>query len=154
MLRLSIPRGTTTIGYADDTLIVAKGDSVDALQERANVALETVTDAIQSLGLRLAVVFMKRYGVANPLVLLEGETFQLKASLKHLGIVFERERTMFGTNLAEKVMAEKGPAGYRRPRKTDAERWRTEREPEPSVWERRELCVVVQLSDIDSLRVP
>lgn len=32
VLRLPLPRGTITIGYADDTLIVAKKDMVEAMQ--------------------------------------------------------------------------------------------------------------------------
>lgn len=52
VLQLPIPKGTITIGYADDTLIVAKGDLVEAAQDRANAALVTVSGNITELGLR------------------------------------------------------------------------------------------------------
>lgn len=57
VFQLPMPKGTTAIGYADDTLIVAKDDSVDAMQEHANVALEAVVDNIQ--GLRLCLTMKK-----------------------------------------------------------------------------------------------
>lgn len=40
MFRVPTPRRTTTISYADETLVVAKSDSVYAMQKRANAAFE------------------------------------------------------------------------------------------------------------------
>jgi len=60
----------SVLSHADDTLVVAKGDTVDAVQERVNVALETVSDHIRGLGLCLsaektqAMVSTKCYGAA------------------------------------------------------------------------------------------
>jgi len=54
VLQLPMPRGTTAIGYADNTLVVTGGDTVDTVQECANVALETISDHIRGLDLRLS----------------------------------------------------------------------------------------------------
>jgi len=73
-----MPRGMRAIGYVDDTLVVAEGDTVDAVQERGNVALEIVLDHICGLGFHLsakktqAMVFTRRYGAAKLFIVLEG----------------------------------------------------------------------------------
>lgn len=46
LFQLPIPKGTTVIGYANDTLVVALGDSVDEMQKHANLVLETFADTI------------------------------------------------------------------------------------------------------------
>ena len=51
-LRLPLPRIDITIGYADDTLIVAEGDSVESAKNQTNVALEIVSKGIRDLGLQ------------------------------------------------------------------------------------------------------
>lgn len=51
VLRLSLPRRTITVGYADDTRVVVVGDMVEAVQNRANTALATVSAHIGDLGL-------------------------------------------------------------------------------------------------------
>jgi len=73
-------------GYVDNTLVMAKGDTVDAVQQRANVVLETISDHIRGLGLRLsadktqAVVFTRHYEATKTLILLEGEVVRLGKS--------------------------------------------------------------------------
>jgi len=41
MFRLPMPRGTTAIGYVDDTLVVAEWDTMDAVQERVGTHQES-----------------------------------------------------------------------------------------------------------------
>jgi len=68
VFRLPLPRGTITVYYADDTF--NEGNTVEAMQNRANAALATVTEHIRVLGLRLAVektkavAFLSLYGPA------------------------------------------------------------------------------------------
>lgn len=54
-LKLSLPRVSMSIGYPNDALIVAKGTTMNEVQERANVALDIVSEYICSLGLCLAI---------------------------------------------------------------------------------------------------
>lgn len=74
---------------------MSEGDSVDAMQERAHAALETVADSFRCLGLRLAakrtqvVVLTRCYGVVSILVFLFGEAVRLGACMNYLDIVFE-----------------------------------------------------------------
>ena len=105
VLRLPLPRGTITIGYADDTLVVAEGDSVEAAQNRTNAALATVSRGIGDLGLRLAVqktaavAFSNRVWSTSPRIRLGGEPVVLGESLKYLGILLERKGTLYGAHI-------------------------------------------------------
>lgn len=104
VLRLPLPRGTITIGYADDTLIVAEGDTTEGAQNRTNAALVTVSKCIGDLGLRLAVqkttavVFTNRSWATFPRIRLGGETVALGHTLKYLGIVLDDKGVLYGTH--------------------------------------------------------
>ena len=105
VLRLPLPRGTITIGYADDTLIVAEGDSVEAAQNRTNAALATVSRGIGDLGLQLAVhktaavAFSDRVWITSPRIRLNGELVALQDSLKYLGILLDRKACLYGAHI-------------------------------------------------------
>jgi len=87
-----LPKGTTAIAYADDTLVMTEWYTVYAVQDGLNIALNTVSDHIRGLGLRLSVGktqamgFTRYYKAAETLILLE-EAVQLGISLKYLGVV-------------------------------------------------------------------
>lgn len=72
MFRFPMPWGVAIIGYVDDTLVMAEGDSMDEMQEPANAVLETVAGTIRGLGFRLAVektklvVFTRCRGALDP----------------------------------------------------------------------------------------
>jgi len=53
VFRLPMPRQTTAIRCVENTLIIAEEDTVDAVQEHANIVLEIVSNHIHGLGLRL-----------------------------------------------------------------------------------------------------
>jgi len=117
VLRLPLPRGTITIGYADDTLIVADGESVDEAESRTNAALATVSKGIGDLGLRLAVqktaavVFSNRVLRTSPRIRLDGEPVAIGQSLKYLGILLENKGILFAAHFraaadkAQRVMS-------------------------------------------------
>lgn len=42
VFRLPLPRRTITIGFADDTLVVTEGDTVDEAEDHANTVLAYV----------------------------------------------------------------------------------------------------------------
>lgn len=80
---------------------MTEGDTVDAVQEYATAALKTVSNYIRGLGFRLsanktqAVILAKRYGAAEPDILLEEKAVRLEAFLNYLGVMLERNVTMF-----------------------------------------------------------
>lgn len=94
VLRLPMPRGTITVGYADDTLIEAEGVSMEAAQNNVNAALVIVFGHISDLGLRLAVenmtaaVFSNRAWKTMPKIRLNGHIFEIADTLKYSGITF------------------------------------------------------------------
>jgi len=104
VFRLPLPAGVTIIGYADDTLVVSEGNTLAALQDRANAALATVADHIGELGLRLAVdkteavVFKAQYGSADLRLWIGDQAVQVCESLKYLGIVHEAKGTWYGAH--------------------------------------------------------
>ncbi|RXF70349.1 hypothetical protein EKK70_17640, partial [Desulfovibrio sp. DS-1] len=105
VLRLPMPRGTITVGYADDTLIVAEGDTAEAAQNRTNAALAAVSGHIAELGLRLAVekttaaVFGCGVWKTAPRIRLAGQTVETAETLKYLGITFSTKGSLFGAHL-------------------------------------------------------
>lgn len=105
VFRLPMPRGTIVSGYADDTLVVAEGDTEESVQNRANAALASVADHIRQLGLRLAVekteavVFKNRYRPVDLRLRIEGQVVRPGATLKYLGVILENKGTWFGAHL-------------------------------------------------------
>lgn len=104
VFRLPLPRGATTIGYADDTMVVAEGSTPEELEDVANGALAVVSEHIAQLGLRLAVekteavLFRQKYKVVPPRIHIQGSTVPLGPSLKYLGVVLENRGTMYGAH--------------------------------------------------------
>lgn len=104
VFRLPMPRGTIVSGYADDTLVVVEGDTVESVQNRANAALASVAGHIRQLGLRLAVdkteavVFKNQYRPVDLRLRIEGQIVRPGASLKYLGVVLENKGTWFGAH--------------------------------------------------------
>lgn len=109
MFRLPIPRCTVTIGYVDDTLVVFEGNTLEAVQNRANAELAIVADHIWGFGIQLAidkmqaVVFKPQNGPADLRLLIEGQTVRPGALLKYLGVVHENKSTYYGARLRATV---------------------------------------------------
>jgi len=101
----------------DDTLIVVERNTLEAVQNRANAMLVTVAEHKRVFDLRLsvdkteAVVFMSRYGTAEPLLRLEGQAVWLGLSLNLVEVILENKGTIFCAYLralsekAERVMS-------------------------------------------------
>jgi len=117
VFRLPLPSGVTSIGYADDTIIVVEGDTMKAVQYCVDASLPTVKGHIRGMGLPLAVdksetmVFTCYCGLGEPQICLEDQIVRLGSSLKYLGVVLECKGTMFDAHLraasekAQRVMA-------------------------------------------------
>lgn len=138
-----IPRETTIIGYADVMLVVVEDDSLGVMQARENATLETVANTM----------VVKDAPRGSGLLDTPGdEAVQLGTSLKYLGIVLERKRTMFWAHLraaakkAQRVIGAFGKlmSNVSHPR---------ENRRRLSCRQRRPLGVVVRRSDMDSFGV-
>jgi len=96
LLRVQLPPGTTTICFADDTLVFAEGGTIRELENRANEAIEAVSNWIEEAGLSIsaekteAVLFTNRYKYAEPTLMVNGTTLTLSKSMKYLGLIVER----------------------------------------------------------------
>lgn len=126
VLKLLLPQGSMSIGYADNTLIVAEA-IVNEVQECANAALNIVSEHIRNLSLCLAInqtqaaMFTRRCGQAIPLIILQGEAIRLGSSQSYLSITLENKGTMFGVHLRA-ASAKARCVIYAHPMQTDAER--------------------------------
>jgi len=96
---------------------VAEGNTLAALEDRANAALVAVAGHIGDLGLQLAVdkteavVFKAQYGPADLRLRIGDQAVQLCVSLKYLGVVHEGKGAWYGAHYsaaadkARRVMA-------------------------------------------------
>lgn len=96
LLRVQLPPGTTTICFADDTLVVAEGGTVCELENRANEAIEAVSNWITEAGLSIsaekteAVLFTNRYKYREPALTVNGTALTVSKNMKYLGLIIER----------------------------------------------------------------
>lgn len=92
VFQIPLSKGTTTIGHAEDTIIVTEGISVESIQNRVNAALKTVAGYVESLGLHLTVkiteteIFNEKQGVSPTRIKLQGQKLTLGDSMKYLGM--------------------------------------------------------------------
>jgi len=92
VLRVQLPRGMKLIGFADDTLVVACGNSSMEVEEMVNIALRTVAGEILSLELSLAtdeteaIMFRRKYKDTIPRLQLKNTLVTMK---RYLGIMFD-----------------------------------------------------------------
>jgi len=106
VLRLQLPADVELLGFADDTMVIASGRSVAELEMKANEKLGLVSEEISKLGLSLAVnkteavLFTNKYKYANPNIILNGQTVEIKQQMKYLGMVIDR-RLLFKEHICE-----------------------------------------------------
>lgn len=98
VLRTALPMGCGLIGYADDTLIVAKGDSWNDTVLNANHATACVTRCIKLIGLKVAptkteAVYMHSGNHGTPpdnvYITVEGAKIKVGSSIKYLGLLID-----------------------------------------------------------------
>lgn len=95
-----LPPGCIVVCYADDTIVLAAGEDWEEARLKVNEALHSVTDVVESLGLKIApgkteaVGFNKggrRAGKMTVRVL--GTDVRLSSNLKYLGLLLDRRLT-------------------------------------------------------------
>lgn len=95
---VALPQGCKTVGYADDTVILASGENWEVAQSRANEALCSVTRAITALGLEVAphkteAIFFGDVHGENPPpgteVYVGGSNIVVGPYMKYLGLVLD-----------------------------------------------------------------
>lgn len=91
--------GCSVVCYADDTFVLARGDTPRIAAAKATVFAGSVVHRIRQLGLEIAahkteaVLFGDR-GVFHELfIYIEGERITVKSCIKHLGVVLDRALT-------------------------------------------------------------
>lgn len=97
VLSAGLPAGCGTIGYADDTLVIAKGDNWEDAVRNANLAIACVTRKIKQLGLTVAptkteAVFIHDGTRGNPpeaIVTVEGTRVKTGEGIKYLGLYID-----------------------------------------------------------------
>lgn len=98
VLRTALPMGCGTIGYADDTLVLAKGNSWRDAILNANHATACVTRCIQQIGLKLAptkteavYMYSRNHGTPpdNVYITVEGAKIKIGSGIKYLGLLID-----------------------------------------------------------------
>lgn len=98
LLQKELPEMCTAICYADDTLLVAVGESVREIIARADVALAIICRKIRNLGLRISpaktetVVFARKKIIVpeNTTVTVEGHLDKIKTHIKYWGLTIDK----------------------------------------------------------------
>lgn len=119
LLRVRTPPGTTTICFADDTLVIAEGGTTQELETRTNEAIDAVSRWIEEAGLSLsaekteAVLFTNRYKYTAPVLIMNGTTLTLSKSMKYLGLIVEssmlyKEHIKYAATRAQSIMTSLG----------------------------------------------
>lgn len=97
VLSTELPPRTSIIGFADDTLVLARGKISLEAGAQVNDALQIIATKIRGLGLSLAVnkteaiLFCRQYSMPTPNVVLNGEAIEVKKSIKYLGIAVDKD---------------------------------------------------------------
>ncbi|XP_011858169.1 PREDICTED: uncharacterized protein LOC105555737 [Vollenhovia emeryi] len=94
VLDAAVPAGSTTVCYADDTLVLAGGDSWETAAEKANLAVACVVRSIRALGLTVAVnkteaVYLHNGSHGSPpdtYLRVEGTKIRMGKSIRYLGL--------------------------------------------------------------------
>lgn len=96
VLSEDLPHGARLLGFADDTMVLIAGESINILENRANEVLDIVSRRIANLGLEIAaekteaVLFTNKYKFDSPNVHLLGTQIRVSPEMTYLGIVVDR----------------------------------------------------------------
>jgi len=97
VLQTETPPETKIIGFADDTLVIAKGRTTDEVEKNINDALDLVVGKIRGLELDIAVhkteavMFKRKYKDRVPDIEIEGNRIGTKKCMKYLGIIVDED---------------------------------------------------------------
>lgn len=100
MLRLGLPSGCSTIGYADDTILVVGGSTINEVLAKTELSLEMVVAEIRHLGLQLSPqkteitifsVRMDEEGFVGLTVPVMGVSVPIRQNFKYLGLIVDKK---------------------------------------------------------------
>jgi len=95
VLRVDLPPGCETLGYADDTAIVVVGDSLQKAVRRADVCTAIVVGEIRQLGLKVSpqktevIAFGGPRRVPPSGIWVDGVLVPIGSSIRYLGLVLD-----------------------------------------------------------------
>jgi len=104
VFKLELPEYVNLVGYADDLALIVKGKNADALESKANEALEIVDLFMKGLHLELnpakseAIIISGKKKCRNLSVHLHGKSIEIKNTVKYLGVILDK-RLLFSTHL-------------------------------------------------------
>ena len=96
VLRLELPQGAETIGYADDLALIVTAKGKTELEATANVAIQRITEWIEDRGLSVApqkteaVLLAARRNIKEITIRIKGENITSRGSVKYLGVTFSK----------------------------------------------------------------
>jgi len=108
VLKTPLPQGVNLLGFANHTLVIARGKSCNEREVMTNTVLSAVAAEIDAIGLLLAtekteaVLFRRKYTDIVPRLFLNDTQIAMKRCIKYLGIqvddnlYFNEHFKMFG----------------------------------------------------------
>lgn len=99
VLGLRLPEGATAIAYADDLALIARGKTIEEVEEIAQDSINIIADWMKKSKLHLApekteaVMLVKRHADREPAVSVMGHPVTMQKSARYLGVQLERGLT-------------------------------------------------------------
>lgn len=113
VLRLKMPEGITTIGYADDLAVVIRGENADEIERNATWAIRRIENWMAEKRLKLAehktemVILWGRRTIKTLTIEMDNQQIKSQRSLKYLGIRLGHNMNMVDHVKAAAEKAEK-----------------------------------------------
>lgn len=104
VLKLNLPRGVKIVGFADDVVLLAVGESLEEVEVLATEAIDTVEDWMREKKLMIAhhktevVVISNRKAVQQAKITVGEHTIDSKRAVKHLGVIID-DRLNFNSHV-------------------------------------------------------
>lgn len=99
LLRLELPEGAQTIGFADDLALLVVDHTTEGLEDIANEALARINEWITQSGLTLAhrkteaVMLTRKWAYRKPVLISGGQQINIQRAIKYLGVVLDSKLT-------------------------------------------------------------
>ena len=96
VLQLRLPKGASTIAYADDLAIKVRGKRMEDVEEIAQDSLDIIVEWMRNSRLSLApqkteaVMLIKRHKDLDPQLRIMGHTIEIQKSARYLGVQLQR----------------------------------------------------------------
>lgn len=111
LLRLNLPDGASTIGFADDLTLLVVNHTAEGLEAATNQALAMINDWVTNKRMALAhqktetVVLTRKWAFTQPVFRLGGHQFSLKRAIKYLGLTLDSKLTFTSHVMSDSASA-------------------------------------------------